>query len=65
MPGNFIVTSGCLERESEMKKTRPEWMKEPLRNKKVDEILCTITEWVTDGAVQSIYEYIRELERGK
>lgn len=49
-----------------MKKTRPDWMKEPLKNKKIDDILlvfagCKKPDPV-DPVIQLIYEYIKELE---
>lgn len=42
---------------------RPEWMIEKLDNKQVDNILLSCNEFVTDGSIQKIYEYINELER--
>lgn len=42
---------------------RPEWMIKELDNKKVDEILLSCNSFVTDGSIQSIYEYIQSLEK--
>ena len=41
---------------------RPDWMTEKLNNKQIDQILLTILSFVTEGAVQAIYNYIRSLE---
>jgi len=46
---------------------KPEWMENDLKNKQVQEILiiaagCREKEFITDGAIQQVYEYIQELE---
>jgi len=48
---------------SKKKRTRPEWMKEKLKNETVDKILLACLDWITDGTIQIIYEYIKELEK--
>ena len=46
-----------------MKNTvRPEWMKYKLKNENIDEILISIQKFVTDGTIQKLYEYIKEIE---
>lgn len=45
------------------KKDRPEWMNKQLNNKHIDEILLSCNQFVTDGTIQKIYEYIIELEK--
>lgn len=47
------------------KKSIPEWMqqKKPLKNKEVYNALITMSTWVVDPALQTIYEYAQDLEK--
>ena len=42
---------------------RPDWMKEKLKDKHIDEILVSLQEFVTDGTIQVLYMYIKNLEK--
>jgi len=46
-----------------MKKiTRPPGMEEELKDKDIDKMLVHISQWVTDGSIQKLYERYKYLE---
>lgn len=60
----IYVNLGIVERKQYMKnKIRPEWMNKELDNKRVDKILLTCSQFITDASIQIIYEYIKSLEK--
>jgi len=40
----------------------PIWMTKDLKNLEIHQMLIDMLAWNTDGSIQQIYEYIKELE---